>query len=145
MIRTWSRLGAYSGWAAAAAIALMAWNGAFNLGGRGTRGGSIASGPTARAPVQAAGWTLNTPDDAVNAYLDLGSKAGNVIGELPTRRVVRREPTVLDGGQPGVRVVYIRQFVEQTVITDMARMATDENGELVPVPAAPSVPFGDPQ
>jgi hypothetical protein len=145
-IRTWSRLGSYSGWAAAAAVTLLAWNGAFNLG---SRRSSLATNP-GTSPVQGASvvptnWTLNTPDDAVQAYLDMGNKNGSVIGELPKRVVVNTEPTVLASGQRGVKVIFIRQFVEQTVVTDLARMSTDETGRPIPIPAAPSVPLTGPQ
>lgn len=147
-IRTFSRLGAWSGWAVAAAVALLAWNGSLGPIGRGGAAGPgtpIAASAGNAAPVQAAGWTFSTPDDALNAYLDLGSRNGSVIGELPTRPVVRRDPTITEDGQRGVRVVYIRQLVEQAIVTDLARFATDESGRLVPLPAAPAVPLGGPQ
>lgn len=148
-IRTFSRMGAWSGWAVAACVAVMAWNGSLGSLGRGVGGAGagtrVASTVGAAAPVQTAGWTLNTPDDAINAYLDLGTRNGSVIGELPTRPVVRRDPMITEDGQRGVRVVYIRQLVEQAIVTDLARLATDESGRLVPLPARPAMPLGDPQ
>lgn len=138
-IRTWSRLGAYSGWAAAAAVALVAWNGVLRSGAPDPAGeGNTAS-------VVPAGFTVNSPDDAVKAYLDMGGRNGSVIGELPRRVVVDTEPTTLNGGQRAVRVIYIRQFVEQTVVTDLARMSTDETGRVIPLPASPSIPVSGPQ
>ncbi len=138
-IRTLSRLGAYSGWAAAAAVALVAWNGAFRGGGAGEAGpGSAGDGNV--ASIVPAGFTVNSPDDAVKAYLNMGGRNGSVIGELPRRVVVDSEPTTLNGGQRGVRVIYIRQFVEQAVVTDLARVSTDEAGRVIALPAAPSVP-----
>lgn len=150
-IRVLARLGAWSGWAAAAVVAVMAWSGASWLSPVGMSrmtgmvGSGGAGGPTSGASVVPAGWTLNTPDDAVRAYLDLGGRAGNVVGELPSRVVVNTQPMVLDDGQQAVRVVYIRQFVEQAVVTDLMRMATDEAGRAVPVPVSPFVPMSGPQ
>jgi hypothetical protein len=120
----------------------MAWNGAFTLRPR-----TPANSPAGNnvASVIPAGWTLNTPDDAVNAYLDIGRKSGNVVGELPSRVVVNSQPVLLDGGQQAVRVMYIRQFVEQTVVTDLGRMTTDEAGRPIVVPMSPVVPVSGPQ
>ena len=92
-----------------------------------------------------AGWTLNTPDDAVQAYLDLGARSGNVIGELPGRVAVRTEPVVLSDGQRAVKVIYLRQFAEQAIVTDLARLATDEAGRPIAIPATPFVPMSGPQ
>jgi hypothetical protein len=110
---------------------------------------SIAENPGSTASlggaVVPAGWTLNTPDDAVRAYLDLGARSGNVIGELPGRVPLRTEPVVLSDGQRAVKVIYLRQFAEQAIVTDMARLATDEAGRPIAVPATPFVPMAGPQ
>jgi hypothetical protein len=147
-VRTWTRLGAFSGWAAAAAVLVMAWNGAFNFGSVRVPT-SIAENPGSTASlggaVVPAGWTLNTPDDAVRAYLDLGARSGNVIGELPGRVPLRTEPVVLSDGQRAVKVIYLRQFAEQAIVTDLARLATDEAGRPIAVPATPFVPMAGPQ
>jgi len=139
-VLTWTRLGAWSGWAAAAAVAVMAWNGTLAGVARVPRGGG---GNTAN--IVPTGWTLNTPDEAASAYVDIGRKAGSVVGELPTRPVVGRIPMVLESGERGVRVLYIRQFVEQTVVTDLARMSFDEAGRPVAVPVMPAMPVSGPQ
>ncbi|MFN7021505.1 MAG: hypothetical protein ACK4WH_09280 [Phycisphaerales bacterium] len=125
------RLGVYGGWAAAAAFAL-AW-----VGGFGSSGGPLAGRTgTQQAGLVPAGWKIDTPDDAVRAYLDVGAKQGRVIGELPNRVPVYSQPAVLDSGQQGVRVFYVRQFIESAVVTDLARIGLDESGRPVPVPAS---------
>lgn len=148
-VQTWSRLGAWSGWAAAAAVLVMAWNGAFSLqrpagGGRPLSAdtGNVASLGGAVMPAK---WTLNSPEDAVQAYLDLGAQSGNVIGEMPGRIALRTEPVTLTGGQRAVKVIYLRQFAEQAIVTDLARLATDEDGRPVAIPAAPLMPVTGPQ
>lgn len=133
--RPLARLGAYGGWAAAAAVAL-AW-----VGGFGSSGGPLAvrSG-TQQAGLVPGGWKIDTPDDAVRAYLDVGARQGRVIGELPNRVPVYSQPAVLDSGQQGVRVFYVRQFIESAVVTDLARIGQDESGRPVPVPTAMPAP-----
>lgn len=126
---TLRRIGAVGGWAAAAAVAL-AWVGGFG-GGR-MRAGSPAGGPEIQqAGIVPANWTT---DDAVNAYLEVGGRSGRVLGELPSRVVVDSQPTTLEGGRPGVEVVFVRQFVEKAIVTDLARLGLDETGQRVPVP-----------
>jgi hypothetical protein len=127
-IRTLTRFGAWSGWAAAAMVAL-AW-----FGGFGSGRGSISS------PPNAAGWSIKSPDDAVKAYLDVGRRQGSVIGEMPNRVLVDSQPTVMEGGQRGIAVVYVRQFVERAVVSDMARLGFDETGRCVPVPVPAQAP-----
>ncbi|MCC6320744.1 MAG: hypothetical protein IT438_04830 [Phycisphaerales bacterium] len=135
-LRTFSRLGAFGGWAAAAAVAL-AWFGGFGSGNGPFRGG----GETNTANLLPANWTS---DDAARAYLDIGAKQGRVIGELPNRVPVYTQPTTLESGQPGVRVFYVRQFVESAIVTDVARLGLDESGRPVPVPAAMPMPVSWP-
>lgn len=149
-IRTWSRLGAVSGWAAAAVIAFAAYTGAISP--RPSAGNpdaftqrplaSSAPIPTpAGGAVQTAGWM---PEDFVRGYMETGARTGQVIGELPSQPVVE-QPVVLESGQRAVKVVFIRKFVEQAVITDLARPVLDESGRIIAVPVAPAVPLAGPQ
>jgi len=138
-LRTWSRMGAFGGWVAAAAVAL-AWAGGFGSGGRQT----IV--PTNTAGVfDPAAFTINTSDDAVKAYLDVGGKTGRVIGELPNRVLVDSQPAMLEGGRRGVEVVYVRQFIERALVSDVARMGLDETGRRVPVPMTVPSAWSGPQ
>lgn len=92
----WSRWG---GWAVAACVGL-AWIGAGRFTITTPPGQSPDSGELALtnqaslggAAINAANWTINTPDDALRAYLDVGGKSGRVLGELPQRVIVRALP-----------------------------------------------------
>lgn len=124
----------FGGWAVAAMVGL-AWLGS-SLGlrtdGAGPTGPIAGTGPN-RASVLPTNWSIETPEDAVRAYLDVGARSGRVIGEIPDRVIVRTTPTVGENRAAQVEVVYIRQFVERTVITDVLEMGTDELGRPVPV------------
>lgn len=130
-LRTFTRFGAFAGWAAAAAIAL-AWVG--NLG----RSSGPALDNTAGL-INPASFTIHTPDDAVKAYLDVGARQGRVIGELPDRVLVDSQPATVQGRR-AVEVVYVRQFVERAVVTDLARLGLDEAGRPIAVPVAVPTP-----
>jgi hypothetical protein len=129
--------GRRGGWAVAAAIGL-AWIGSTLTFNR-------ASAPSNQnaAGLLPAHWTINNPDDAVKAYLDVGQKSGRVLGEVPERVIVRTVPVQNPAGAGGpagrgssrgqVEVYYLRQFVERAVVSDLVKFGTDEAGNAVPV------------
>jgi len=116
-IRTWSRMGAWGGWAVAALVAIAAWGGHLGMQNNtnSTPAGLI---------------TVNSPDDAVKAYLKMGAQSGRVVGELPNRLLVDSRPAA-EG--EGFEVIYIRQFIERRRVDDLLRFGQDEGGRLVPV------------
>lgn len=120
----------FGGWAAAAVIGL-AWLGSqiapMSASDRRAGTGQNVAG------VVPTGWTIDSPEDAVKAYLDVGGRSGRVLGEMPDRVVVRTTPTAVPGQPPHVEVIYLRQFVERTVVTDLYELGTDELGRAVPV------------
>ncbi|HYE60781.1 MAG TPA: hypothetical protein VD997_02195 [Phycisphaerales bacterium] len=104
LVATWS------GWAAAALVAL-----AFTTGQIGPR--------TTPTSTQVASPTLGLPD-MLNSYLEQGKKEGVVVGELP-------EKVVLDTvKQPDGRteIVFVRQIVERAQVNDLYKPTTDEAG-----------------
>jgi hypothetical protein len=113
-IRTWS------GWAAAAVIAL-AW---------------IALEPLPQQPTHAPDTAAPdmrlvslTADDAYERYLELGQSEGRIITELPARMIE------LESAEDGEMVVYyIRQLLERERVNEVYRYAEDELGRPLPVP-----------
>jgi hypothetical protein len=109
----------WGGWAAAAAV-LIAW----------IAGGNFFHSPTLSQPSSTlAGWSPNSTEEAVKAYLDIGKKQNVVLGEVPQRIYVQSRPT--DDGR--MEVIYMRQFVERAEVKDMLKFAQDEAGSPVPV------------
>lgn len=127
VIRTWTRLGAFSGWAAAACVA-MAWAGVFKIGDLSRQG----------AGNNAAILNVSTPEDALQAYYRLGGERGSVVGELPQQRVLDSRRVVGQGGQRGIEVLVVRQIVEREFVNedDLSRLGLDETGRPVPVKAS---------
>ena len=76
---------------------------------------------------------IASPEDAVKVYLDKGQESGDVLGELPDRLLVRSTPS-----GDGYEVIYVRQFIERTVVRDMYSLGVDELGRPVPVRYSPS-------
>jgi len=118
----WLPIRAWSGWAAAAVIA-MAWlvyqpalpeNAGPEQASPGGAGAQLAS---------------LTADDAYERYLELGHSEGRVIRELPTRMIE------LESAEDGdVVVYYIRQLLERERVNEMYQYAEDELGRPLPVP-----------
>ena len=129
------RVAQWGGWAVAACVAL-AWSGALKLN-------TLPPGGPQSPKVNAAGWyTVNSPEQALDAYKKLGEQDKRVIGELPQRVLLSSEP--LDTGN-GFEVVFIRQLVERAQVRDMMRFGQDEAGNPVPIRVVvPSRP-GNPQ
>ncbi len=115
---------AYSGWAAAAVVAL-AWAGANGLGLRtpGLNPGATTAG-------------VLSPDELFSRYVDQGKAQGVVLGELP---MVMVESSPAGGaGHAGadgrVEVVFVRRVLERAYVNNLYRVGRDEHGEPTPVP-----------
>ncbi len=131
-VRPVARIGAvvqngwsWGGWLAAAALLL-----AFTVGlPRGGVGSGLGAG---NAPgTQAAGFSLGTPEEALDRYIDLGKQTGAVVGQSPDFIVLDSKP--LEDGS-GYEVVYLRQLIERREVRDLYRLGTDELGNTVRVP-----------
>jgi hypothetical protein len=117
---------AWLGWAAAAVMAFGAFTGLPGLAGVGTGGSAQEAGL----------FRVNTPEDAMQLYLDKGQQAGSVLGEVPERVLLSSEP-LADGR--GYSVVYLRQIVECQRVEDLYQVARNEAGRAVSVPYTPKV------
>lgn len=109
----------YSGWAAAALVAL-AWAGALGMGVR----------PI--GPVQPASAGLPaglSADRLLGEYIDRGREQGRVVGELPMLMLETRPAE----GEGRVEVIYVRQLVERAVVNTVYEVSRDELGEPTPV------------
>lgn len=119
------------GWAVAAALALVTgWQFV-------AANGRVSA--TGKEPIQAAGiLNVTTPEKALDAYYELGKKAGVVVTELPQRYVLESR-SLPDGRQ---EVLYLRQVLERSIVNDVYRVGTDERGRPVLVPAGAPAPAG---
>lgn len=110
------RLSAWAGWAVAAMVVL-----AF-----------VTHSP--QSPIHTSSIVpqlVNTPDEALNNYLNVGTKAGRVIEQVPTRVMMQSNP--LPSGH-GFEVIYLRQIIEKTTVPDLYQFAgEDERGQPTPV------------
>ncbi len=112
-----ARIGSWSGWAVAALVCLV-WA---TVAPR----AFAPSGEAGRIPAQASVMPVSAAE-AFQAYLDRGRQERRVIGELPTRVLVESRP--IDGGN-GYEVLYLRQVLERTVVSDLYRFdGRDERG-----------------
>lgn len=115
---------AYSGWAAAAVVAI-AWAGANGLGLRtpGLNPGATTAG-------------VLSPDELFSRYVDQGKAQGVVLGELPM--VMVESSPAGASGEPGadgpVEVVFVRRVLERAYVKNLYRVGRDEHGEPTPVP-----------
>lgn len=121
-------VGAWGGWAAAAAV-LIAWAIGLPDGrdapARQTQGASLVPDLTRQRVIDGL-----SPDEAFAAYLRSGAENGRVLGLDPSMTVVRTQP--LEGGS-GYEVLYIRQILERAEV-DLYRLAQDEAGRPVRIP-----------
>ncbi len=76
---------------------------------------------------------VETPDEAIEAYLAFGGKDGRVLGEVPDRSVVqwRRRPS--DGK---IEAIVRRSFLERDILDDVYTVGQDELGRSVAVPVS---------
>lgn len=113
----------YSGWAAAAAVALT-WATASGLG--------IAP----RVP----GVTTSSlgPDALLTQYMDSGKAQGRVLGELPMVMIETTPVSAVGEDGQRVEVVYIRRVLERAVVNGVYTLGQDEHGDPTPVQATTS-------
>lgn len=111
------RVASWGGWAAAAALTL-----AF-----------LGRGQVGAPPGQTASIVPTfTSDQALEQYLSQGKKEGKVLGEVPQRVLV--ETVQMADGR--LKVVFLRQIIEQKTMDQLRQLSHDEAGDarLVPVP-----------
>ncbi|MEM9065008.1 MAG: hypothetical protein AAGB51_05905 [Planctomycetota bacterium] len=98
---------AWSGWALAAALALVATVGGISIGTQGPVG------------VQAGFYPVNSPGDALDLYLQKGVEAGEVVAEMPAKILLE---TRENPAGEGFEVLYYRQILERRVVPDMMNL-----------------------
>jgi hypothetical protein len=137
------RLSRWGGWAAAAALAVT-WLGVQFAAIRDSHNRELAAGngaavnPNMASILPVGAYQLDSPQDAISAYKQLGQQSGTVLGELPDRVIVESRP--LAGGR-GYEVVYLRQFMERAQVAELYQVSRDDSGQqrmLLPV-AQPTV------
>lgn len=112
-----SRLQSWTGWAAAAVVAL-AWL---------TAGGVLQP---ANPSHNVAGWTPGTTDEAFDQYQMIGYAEGRVLAELP---MVMLQTKRLENGH--AEVTYLRRVLERRIVTEIYEPGVDASGRPVLVPA----------
>ncbi|MFN0131202.1 MAG: hypothetical protein ACKVW3_01515 [Phycisphaerales bacterium] len=114
-------VGAWGGWAVAAAVGL-----AFVAG----RPGMMGTQPGNQAGVLPS----LSASDAFEQYLQKGTAEGRVVGEMPTRVMLEARPAEGGGATRGYEVIYLRQIMERVVVPDLYQFGgKDEAGNPVPV------------
>jgi hypothetical protein len=125
------RLSRWGGWAVAAAVA-MSWLGVqFSAIQQSRTAGSAAGVGGAVVPVGE--FQVDSAQDAISAYKELGQRSGRVLGEVPDRVIIESRP--LAGGR-GFEVVYLRQFMERVQVPELYQVTRDDSGQqgmLLPV------------
>ncbi|MFG0306140.1 MAG: hypothetical protein ACF8Q5_07985 [Phycisphaerales bacterium JB040] len=121
--RRFDAVSRWGGWAAAAAVLLVWFTGGVPSG---LSGGGPGSQQAGLIPLSSA-----TPDQALDRYMNAGREQGRVISELPNPVLVSAEP--LDDGT--VRVTFLRQILERTVVNQVYTTSQNELGEPVTTPA----------
>ncbi|TVQ62090.1 MAG: hypothetical protein EA378_06395 [Phycisphaerales bacterium] len=103
----------WGGWLAAGGV-LLAWT----LGAGGPLGPSNAPVVQGLTPSQEAALIRRpqTPDQALDLYLDAGRAEGRVIAEMPTKVLLEARPNP-DGA--GFEVLYYRQILERAVVPEL--------------------------
>jgi hypothetical protein len=110
-----NRLGAWTGWAVAAAVALVS---SIQLNQNAGIGSASSSG-SASAPQRAGFVPFTSSADAFQAYLAKGRESGDVIGEVPTKVLLKSR--VAPSGD-GYEVVFLRQVMERAVVPDLYQL-----------------------
>lgn len=134
-VHTTYRISRWAGWATAAALALTWLGTQFNALNT-SRSAELESNLAGVLPVGS--MQVDTTQDAITAYKQLGQRSGTVLGELPDRVIIESRP--LAGGR-GFEVVYLRQFMERAQVPELFQVTRDDSGQqgmLLPV-AQPAV------
>lgn len=123
-----NRLGAWTGWAVAALVTIVA----------SVRYSQLQTSPTTPAQqAQLIDMPFDTAAQAFQAYLDKGRESGEVVGEIPGRVLVETKP-VQSG--PGFEVIYLRQVMERAIVPDLYQLtAQDDAGRPTLVRYQPQV------
>jgi anti-sigma factor RsiW len=113
-----NRFGAWTGWAVAALVAIVAT----------ARLNQTATVPpidsTHTAGIGAG--AFQSASDAFQAYIDKGRESGQVVGEMPGRVLVETRPVATGSGY---EVIFIRQVMERTIVPDLYQVnGRDEAG-----------------
>lgn len=127
-------LARWTGWAAAATLAL-----AWISGSRTGNPGVVAKDPSASQ--QAGVGTNLLPDSAselLAEYLRRGQASGDVVAEVPSKMMLEAIP--MDDKAGGYEVYYVRQIVERTRVPNLYTFSEGEGGQLQPVKARFSAP-----
>ena len=113
-----NRLGAWTGWAVAALVAIVATS---------RMNSPVPLGPAGQGPnTNLAGFSFPSASDAFQAYLEKGRESGEVVGEMPGRVLVNSRPMTTGNGY---EVIYLRQVMERTVVPDLYQVTgRDEAG-----------------
>jgi hypothetical protein len=127
-----NRLGAWTGWAAAAIIMIIA--------------AIEYRTPTPAGPGQMSGLGTTLVNDRTTSaadawkdYLTLGKEDGTVLGEMPGRVLVESRP--VPQGE-GFEVIFIRQVMERRVVPDLYQVSgLDETGQPTLTPVRPALGF----
>lgn len=104
--RNWNRLNAWSGWAVAAVLAVVA---SAQLARP-----SDTTGPADQ--LKLAGLPVQSAAQAFQAYLDKGRESGEVVGEVPAKVLVESRPAL--SGE-GYELTYLRQILERIYVPDL--------------------------
>jgi hypothetical protein len=126
-----NRLGAWTGWAVAAAVLIIA---SIQINNQ-RRGAGLTQQPNVHQA--GLGGPIQSAADAWNLYMDKGRQDGTVLGEMPGRRLVESRPAP-EG--KGFEVIYIRQVMERAVVPDLYQVSgLDERGQPTLAPVRPAV------
>ena len=130
--RRWTRVLAFGGWAAAAAIGLAFAQHAKNQNSAIEQAQQAGLASIFDNPVSSLKDKVSA-DEALELYRVRGRQEGRYVMEMPNRVLV--ESSQRADGQWDV--VYIRQLVEKGVVKDLYRVSHDEMGNPTPVPCKP--------
>lgn len=119
-----AKVGAWGGWLAAATL-LLAWTVGMPLSGDG-HSATSSIGPNLGPEYV----RVDTPEDALRAYVDRGRDAGSVVGLVADPRIVETRP-LPDGS--GMEVLYVREILERRLVDQVYRLGKDEAGNIRPV------------
>lgn len=119
----------WAGWVAAAVLGV-AWVSSGRLGVNPPTLNDPLIDPPIAADLAGPGSRLvKNAADALSAYFDKGAEEKRVLGEMPTKLLLRTNPAA-DG--KGYEVYFVRQIVERVEVPDLRMLSTDEFGNVRP-------------